>query len=128
MAKVLIVDDEEVYRTYISNWLVREGHEVRTASNRHEAIITAKSLRPDLLIVDFLLKDEYYGLQVADAMRELASELRVILITGYPSESLRRDALEARVFRVLEKPFHMVDLADAVRDAVNLRTSPECQA
>ncbi len=128
MANVLIVDDEEVYRSYISDWLAREGHEVRTASNRHEAIITAKSFRPDLLIVDFLLKDEYYGLQVADAMRELASELHVILITGYPSESLRRDALDARVFKVLEKPFHMAELADAVHDAVNLRTSPESQA
>ncbi len=122
MANVLIVDDEEVYRTYISSWLAREGHEVRSASNRQEAALVARSFRPDLLIVDFLLKDEYYGLQVAEAMRELAPELRIIVITGYPSESLRRDALDARVFRVIEKPFHMVDLADAARDAVSLHT------
>jgi DNA-binding NtrC family response regulator len=122
MANVLIVDDEEVYRTYISNWLAREGHEVRSASNRQEAALVAKSFCPDLLIVDFLLKDEYYGLQVAEAMRELAPELRIIVITGYPSDSLRRDALDAHVFRVIDKPFHMIDLADAVRDAVNLHT------
>ncbi len=128
MANVLIVDDEEVYRTYISGWLAREGHEVRSASNRQEAALVARSFRPDLLIVDFLLKDEYYGLQVAEAMRELAPELRIIVITGYPSESLRRDALDARVFRVIEKPFHMVDLADAVRDAVSLRSEPETRA
>ena len=128
MANVLIVDDEEVYRTYISDWLAREGHEVRSASNRQEAALVARSFRPDLLIVDFLLKDEYYGLQVAEAMRELAPELRIIVITGYPSESLRRDALDARVFRVIEKPFHMVDLADAVRDAVSLHTESEPRA
>ncbi len=122
MANVLIVDDEQVYRTYISDWLAREGYEVRSASNRQEAALVAKSFRPDLLIVDFLLKDEYYGLQVAETMRELAPEVRIIVITGYPSESLRRDALDARVFRVIEKPFHMVDLADAVRDAVSLHT------
>ncbi len=124
MANVLIVDDEEVYRTYISGWLAREGHEVRSASNRQEAALVAKSFRPDLLIVDFLLKDEYYGLQVAETMRELAPELRIIVITGYPSDTLRREALDAHVFRVIEKPFHMVDLADAVRDAVNLHTEP----
>lgn len=124
MANVLILDDEEVYRTYISDWLAREGHEVRSTSNRQEAALVAKSFRPDLLIVDFLLKDEYYGLQVAEAMRKLAPELRIIVITGYPSENLRRDALDARVFKVIEKPFHMVDLADAVRDAVSLRTEP----
>ncbi len=124
MANVLILDDEEVYRTYISDWLAREGHEVRSASNRQEAALVAKSFRPDLLIVDFLLKDEYYGLQVAEAMRKLAPELRIIVITGYPSENLRRDALDARVFKVIEKPFHMVDLADAVRDAVSLHTEP----
>ena len=128
MANVLIVDDEEVYRTYLSGWLAREGHEVRSAANREEAALVAKSFRPDVLIVDFLLKDEYYGLQVAEAMRELAPELRIIVITGYPSESLRRDALDARVFRVVEKPFHMVDLADAVRDAVSLRSEPETRA
>ncbi len=124
MANVLIVDDEQVYRTYISDWLAREGHEVRSASNRQEATLVAKSFRPDLLIVDFLLKDEHYGLQVAEALRELAPELRIIVITAYPSESLSRDALDARVFRVIEKPFHMVDLADAVRDAVSLHTEP----
>ncbi len=124
MANVLIVDDEEVYRTYISDWLAREGHEVRSASNRREAALVARSFRPDLLIVDFLLKDEHYGLQVAEAVRELAPELRIIVITGYPSESLRRDALDAHVFRVIDKPFHMIDLADAVRDAVNLHTEP----
>lgn len=124
MANVLILDDEEVYRTYISDWLAREGHEVRSTSNRQEAALVAKSFRPDLLIVDFLLKDKYYGLQVAEAMRKLAPELRIIVITGYPSENLRRDALDARVFKVIEKPFHMVDLADAVRDAVSLRTEP----
>ncbi len=124
MANVLIVDDEEVYRSYISDWLAREGHEVRSASNRREAALVAKSFRPDLLIVDFLLRDEYYGLQVAEAVREFAPELRIIVITGYPSESLRRDALDAHVFRVIDKPFHMIDLADAVRDAVNLHTEP----
>lgn len=124
MANVLILDDEEVYRTYISDWLAREGHEVRSTSNRQEAALVAKSFRPDLLIVDFLLKDEYYGLQVAEAMRKLAPELRIIVITGYPSESLRRDALDAHVFRVIDKPFHMIDLADAVRDAVSLHTEP----
>ena len=122
MANVLIVDDEEVYRTYISDWLAREGHEVRSASNRQEAALVARSFRPDLLIVDFLLKDEYYGLQVAEAMRELAPELRIIVITGYPSDSLRRDALDAHVFRVIEKPFHMVELADADHDSVSHHT------
>ncbi len=124
MANVLIVDDEEIYRSYISDWLTREGHEVRSASNRHEAVITAKSFRPDLLIVDFLLRDEYYGLQVVDAIRELSPELRTILITGYPSESLHRDALNARVFRVIEKPFHMVDLVAAVSNAVKVPAEP----
>ncbi len=119
MANVLIVDDEEVYRTYLSSWLTRDGHDVRTAPNGHEAISTAKSFLPDVLIVDWLLKNDYYGLQVAEAVQGLAPELRTILITGFPSESLRREALNARVFRFMEKPFHMADLAEAVRDAVS---------
>jgi len=125
MARVLIVDDEEVYRTYLSNWLVHEGHDVRSAPNGHEAIITAKAFLPHILIVDWLLKNDYYGLQVAEAVQDLTPELKTILITGYPSEGLRRDARQAQVFRFMEKPFHMSDLSTAVRDAARSQSDEE---
>jgi DNA-binding NtrC family response regulator len=118
MANVLVVDDEEVYRTYLSGWLTRDGHEVQIASNGQEAIEIGKEFPPDVLIVDWMLKNEYYGLQVAEALCGVVPDLKTILITGFPSESLRREALNARVFRFIEKPFHMTDLAAAVRDAV----------
>jgi CheY-like chemotaxis protein len=63
MANVLVVDDEEVYRTYLSGWLTRDGHEVQIASNGQEAIEIGKAFPPDVLIVDWMLKNEYYGLQ-----------------------------------------------------------------
>ncbi len=118
MAKVLIVDDEEVYRTYLSGWLAREGHEVETASNGHEAIDVGKTFAPDVVIVDWMLKDDLYGLQVAEALQAFSPDLKTILITGFPSEGLRREAMDARVYRFMEKPFHMTELSAAVRDAM----------
>ncbi len=118
MAKVLIVDDEEVYRTYLSGWLAREGHEVETASNGHEAIDVGKIFAPDVVIVDWMLKDDLYGLQVAEALQAFSPDLKTILITGFPSEGLRREAMDARVYRFMEKPFHMTELSAAVCEAM----------
>ena len=118
MAKVLIVDDEEVYRTYLSGWLAREGHDVETASNGHEAIDVGKIFAPDVVIVDWMLKDDLYGLQVAEALQAFSPDLKTILITGFPSEGLRREAMDARVYRFMEKPFHMTELSAAVCEAM----------
>jgi len=118
VAKVLIVDDEEVYRTYLSGWLAREGHDVETASNGHEAIDVGKIFAPDVVIVDWMLKDDLYGLQVAEALQAFSPDLKTILITGFPSEGLRREAMDARVYRFMEKPFHMTELSAAVCEAM----------
>ncbi len=118
MAKILIVDDEEVYRTYLSGWLAREGHDVETASDGHAAIDVGKTFAPDVVIVDWMLKNDLYGIQVAQALRAFSPDLKIILITGFPSEELRREAMDARVYRFMEKPFHMTELSAAVRDAM----------
>jgi DNA-binding NtrC family response regulator len=118
MAKVLVSDDEEVYRLCISAWLTRDCHEVRTASGGHEALEVGAVFKPDVLIVDWMLRDGYHGLEVAERLRKLKPSLLTILITGFPSDALKRDSLDARVFRFIEKPFQMQHLAAAVQDAV----------
>lgn len=118
MAKVLVSDDEEVYRVCISAWLTRDCHEVRTASCGQETLDVGAVFEPDVLIVDWLLRDGYHGLEVAERLRKLKPNLLTILITGFPSDALRRESLDARVFRFIEKPFQMHDLAAVVQDAV----------
>ena len=67
MPKVLIVDDERSYRDYLGRFLAREGHEVQLAATGREAIDGGCRFRPDVLVVDWMLKDHVHGLQVTEA-------------------------------------------------------------
>jgi two-component system NtrC family response regulator/two-component system nitrogen regulation response regulator GlnG len=126
VSKILIVDDERSYRRYLTRHLAREGHEVRSASSRDEAIEIGAEFPPDVLILDWML-DGSCTLEVAEAFQEADPDLRTILITGFASERARNEASDIRIFRFLEKPFDMSDLSAAVRDAVAARASIDAQ-
>jgi DNA-binding response OmpR family regulator len=57
MQKILIVDDEKRITEVLEAYLVREGYEIHTADNGIDALKKAKSLNPDLMILDLMLPD-----------------------------------------------------------------------
>ena len=95
------------------------GCEVIEAANGMEALDRLASARPDLMIVDFVMPG-MNGAELTAMVRERLPELPIILATGYAD----MDAVDEVVAgdRVLRKPFHINDLAAAVRAAVADRT------
>lgn len=112
MARVLVVDDEPSYRTYLQKFLEQDGHEVRTAETGREAIALGTLWRPDVAILDWMLKADLHGLHVAAALRAVRPDTRIVLVTGFPSEDLRRSSEHLSDF--LTKPFG----PDQIRDSV----------
>jgi len=115
MVRVLVVDDEPRYRDHISRVLTRDGHDVRTAANAREAIATGSAFRPNVLVADWMLRDQLHGLQVCESLSTAVPGLKTILITGFPSADVRADARSFQVAEFIEKPFEMARLRDAVR-------------
>lgn len=70
MQKILIVDDEEDIRDLIKFNLEREGYEVSEAENGKDAILIAKSFRPDLIIMDVMMP-EMDGMEACRQIREV---------------------------------------------------------
>ncbi|MGD8454138.1 MAG: response regulator [Phycisphaerae bacterium] len=116
MLKVLVVDDEESYRHHISRALQQNGHEVRAAGDGPDAVLQGSQFRPDVLIVDWMLRSRVHGLQVAEVLGTVVPHLQTILVTGFPSADLRGEARRQRVVTFLEKPFDLADLRAAVRE------------
>ncbi len=116
--RVLIVDDEPSYRDYLERYLAREGYEVLTAATGKEAIELGESFRPTVILADWMLKDHMHGLEVAESLRRVIPDLRILLMTGFPSSDIRQEADRAKVCRFLEKPFGLEEVAQAIRDAV----------
>jgi DNA-binding NtrC family response regulator len=118
MPRILIVDDEPQYGAYLSDWLSRQGHEVKTATTSRDAIACGAAWRPHvLLIANWTPGCPLDGLQISSAVREVHPEVQTILIAGCSSPELRASAEKAQVFCLVEKPFSLEDLAAAVGNA-----------
>ncbi len=117
MPKVLVVDDEAGYCERIKDLFTEDGYEVESAQTATGAIEIGRRFMPDLLVVDWILKDDLDGFDVIRSLRELRPDLKAILITAYPTPQLEPKALGARIGAVVYKPFNPDELRAAVRRA-----------
>ena len=105
MRKVLIVDDEPSYRDSLALILSHEQYEVRTASDSRTAFDTLEDFMPDVLIVDWMLRDKMNGIEVAESLLVANPELQTIVITGYPTTALAAEVARVPAAQMLIKPF-----------------------
>ena len=113
---VLVVDDEELYRSALERILLRVGHSVLTARDATEALELVSSQPLDLVLCDIKMPG-INGLELVRQIHELAPDLPCIVITGYSSPEHSVEALRAGAFWYLEKPFDQGHL-DVVRRLV----------
>lgn len=121
MARILLVDDDELIRRVVHPMLSRDGHEVVEQSSGREAIQAAAEERFDLAIVDVIMPDKG-GLETTLELRQALARLPVILITGkvtVDTEVFQRLSTSLGARTVLVKPFSAQQLLAAVRQALS---------
>ncbi len=116
-SRVLVVDDEEHYRSALERILSRVGHEVFSARDASEAIATVAAQPVDLVLCDYRMPG-INGLEVIRQIHELAPDLPCIVITGYGTPETSIEALRAGAHWYLEKPFEHEQL-DVIRRLVD---------
>ena len=116
--RILIVDDEPTYREYLQRFLARDGLDVRTAETGAEAIELAREFSPDVLLADWMLRCEMHGIEVGEALRAQRPDLRILLMTGFPTSDLETEAARVGIDGFLEKPFALSDLSTAIETAL----------
>ena len=116
---ILLVEDEAMVRAVAERALSRKGYEVLTASNGEEALEVLET-RPegvDLLISDVVMPT-MDGPTLVGHARERFPNLRIIFMSGYAEEQLRREISVPGV-AFLPKPFSVQELAEKVRSALS---------
>ena len=80
---VLVVDDSPTDRQFLSDLLAKNGYKVSTAENAEEAIAKAKSLKPDLVLMDVVMPGQN-GFQATRALTkdEATKHIPVIICTS----------------------------------------------
>jgi len=111
--RILVVDDQEIICELIGEHLRADGHEALSVTSGREAIEQFTTRRFDLVITDHSMP-EMNGTQLAIALKNLGSDVPVILLTGFGEEMQALGELPEGVDLVLGKPVSAVDLRRAV--------------
>ena len=115
MARVLVVDDEAVYRRQLSDALGSDGHAVETASSGRRAIDIAARSHPQVVVTDWMLRGPIHGLHVVEVICAVDPDTRTVMITGFGTDDLRQGAESAGISEFIEKPFGRDRIRSAVR-------------
>lgn len=115
MCRILVVDDHEPVRRRIQTLLgSRKGWFVcGEATDGLQAVEEAKSLRPDLILMDVSMPN-MNGLEATKIILREVCESRILIISQNDPAIVRRQAVEARAHGFLEKSNIQCDLIAAV--------------
>ena len=122
MIRILLVDDDEQFRSMLSESLRRAGYEVTEARDGSEGIRLYRDHPTDLIITD-LIMPEKEGLETIQEYRMDYPEAKIIAISG-GSRNASFDYLKmAKALgaqRVVAKPFPRQEILDAVTQVLEL--------
>jgi two-component system alkaline phosphatase synthesis response regulator PhoP len=113
MATILIVDDEPKITRLVRDYLESSGFGVLTAGDGREALMRARTERPDLVILDLGLPG-LDGLDVARSLRR-DGDMPIIMLTARDDETDKLIGLELGADDYITKPFSPRELVARVR-------------
>lgn len=121
-SKILVVDDESDVVELVSFNLAAAGYEVDTAETGLEALNKARSLLPDLIILDLMLP-ELDGTAVCEILRTLpsTSTIPILMLTASTNALIKAIAIKVGVDDFMTKPFSPHDLVARVAQLLETR-------
>ncbi|WP_174285374.1 cell cycle two-component system response regulator CpdR [Sphingomonas bacterium] len=108
MYRILLAEDDDVMRGYLTRALERSGYAVTAVDRGTAALPLLETERFDLLLTDIVMP-EMDGIELAQRAGQIAGDLRVMFITGFAAVTLKAGRAVPNA-RILSKPFHLRDL------------------
>jgi len=126
--KVLIVEDELIPAHYLKKVLLENGYEVLDIVMRGaEAIQVAKTQKPDVILMDVMLKDNVSGCEAALEISQHDPDIRIIFLTAYSDKEMIDFAVESKAFAYLLKPYRDKEILATLELAKVKQTITETQ-
>lgn len=114
MARILIVEDDLVVATRMSEILEHAGHQVLgIADDEVSAVKRVARSRPDLVLVDVKLKNDDDGIQTALHLKA-RYPVKVVFVSGYLDSSTQKRAAAVAPAGYVVKPYSAQQLLDVV--------------
>ena len=124
MARILLTEDEAAVRFATRMILEQAGYRVIEAANGHLALDTfrQRSSEIDLVVTDMIMPG-MNGRELADQLREIRPDIRVLFTSGYTDDTVFRQSLVEPGSHFIQKPYTPQALTAKVREALSGQSS-----
>lgn len=113
MANILVLDDVFDAVTLLQRILTKQGHQVVGFTEEEEAIDHTRSNPIDLAILDIKLK-KIDGVEVLAELKKIRPQIKVIMLTGYPTLESARESLRLGASEYCVKPIDKDEIEEKV--------------
>lgn len=117
--RILIVEDEEAVRAFSARALATTGYEVYEADGGEAALEVLDEMNGELdLLISDVVMPEMDGPALLKIVREKYPNLKVIFVSGYAEESVRKDIEDDRSVEFLPKPYSLNQINEKVKEVL----------
>lgn len=114
---IMVIDDEPIVGKRLKQALEKDGYGVEAFTSGTEAMKRFEEKHFDIVVTDVRM-DEIDGIEILNLVLEKASRTKVIIITGYATIEMAREALAKGAFDFIAKPFKPNELREVLESAV----------
>ncbi|MBK1635993.1 response regulator [Rhodovulum adriaticum] len=116
---ILVAEDDILLRESVTEFLEKSGYNVVTASNATEALqILRGDTHVDLLFSDVIMPGPMNGRELGDKARELLPDLKIVLTSGYTTDTVVQEGRLAHGVRFLPKPYRRRQLVQLLAEVL----------
>ena len=106
MTQILVVDDEIAIREILTEFLTNHGYSTEGAENGAQGIAKARSMRPQVILLDILMPG-INGIETLKRLRKESPNSAVIMISGHADTDLALQAIELGAYDLIQKPLDL---------------------
>jgi DNA-binding NtrC family response regulator len=117
MSDIIVLDDVSDAGVLIKRILERKGHSVTAYTEEEEALNHIRNKPADMAILDIKLK-KMTGVEVLEEMKKIKPELKVIMLTGYPTLETAKESQRLGADDYCVKPIDKDELEEKVEKAL----------
>jgi len=112
--RMLVVDDQVGIVSFLYDFFTQKGYDVRQATSGNDAIRIVKKDPPNFVLLDVKLGWGKDGIQVLKSIKEVAPDVRVIMMTSVSDEDIIEEAFKLGADDYIIKPFSLKYLEKVV--------------
>jgi DNA-binding NtrC family response regulator len=115
--QIMVLDDEEIVGKRLKTALEKSDYDVEIFQDSRKAVARIAEKEFDIVVTDVRM-EEIGGMEVLEHVLEKSARTQVIIITGYATVEVAREALTRGAFDFIAKPFKPDDLREVISRAV----------